>query len=102
MKSKTMKTGVLTTLGLFGALALASAQIAPVAVTLPADAITTNSARLNGQVNPQGAPTSAWFQYGLTTNYGGLSTPQAVGSGFSFSNLNTVVHGLTLHVFHYR
>lgn len=41
----------------------------PVVSTLAASSVTTNSAVLNAALNPNGAATSYYFQYGLTTNY---------------------------------
>ncbi len=75
---------------------------APVTFTLPADAIVSNSARLNGQVSPQGMATTAWFQWGTDTNYGNLTLSQAVGSGWALSNLNVVLGGLLPGVYHYQ
>ena len=46
----------------------------PTAQTLPATAITTNSATLNGLVSPQSSDTFAFFQYGPTGSYGNEST----------------------------
>lgn len=41
----------------------------PEVSTLSASSVTTNSAVLNAALNPNGATTSFYFQYGLTTNY---------------------------------
>src|SRR5271168_3727632 len=60
-------------LGLFGLLNFHFTAVAqPVATTLAATAITTTNATLNGTVNPNGGVTTAYFQYGLTTNYSNL------------------------------
>jgi fungalysin metallopeptidase (M36)/fungalysin/thermolysin propeptide/VCBS repeat protein len=51
------------------------------AVTTPATGIFSRGATLNGTGNPNGAPTAAYFEYGLTTSYG-RATPQVhLGSG---------------------
>src|SRR5437867_865389 len=42
----------------------------PLATTQPAQSVTATSATLQGSVNPDGAATTAWFQYGLTISYG--------------------------------
>src|SRR5262245_10075716 len=42
----------------------------PIVTTFPAALITSFSARLNGSLNPNGLPTTFFFQYGRTTNYG--------------------------------
>ena len=54
--------------------------LAPTVTTLPATGITSDSAILNGLINPNGATTLAYFQYGLTTNYGGFSTLNTVAA----------------------
>src|SRR5208282_649369 len=46
----------------------------PVVATLAATGITSESAILNGTVNPGGAASGATFQFGVTTNYGSLGT----------------------------
>src|SRR5262245_33183211 len=75
----------------------------PVVTTLAADQLTPNSARLRGQVNPSGWPTTAWFEWGSDTNYGNVIGMQDVGQGSSVSNLNVVLNGLTTGTnYHYR
>src|SRR5687767_1058733 len=64
----------------------------PVVTTLAADQLTTNSARLRGQVNPRGSPTAAWFEWGTDTNYGNVIGMQDVGQGSSASNINVVLN----------
>jgi len=54
-------------------LAINRAGIAPSATTLPASAITSQGATLNGSVNPNGSITTAWFEWGTTTNYGSFA-----------------------------
>src|SRR5262249_18513847 len=44
----------------------------PIATTLAATSITSSSATLNGTVNPSNSTAVAYFQYGLTTNYGNI------------------------------
>ncbi|HXJ77016.1 MAG TPA: C-type lectin domain-containing protein, partial [Candidatus Dormibacteraeota bacterium] len=75
----------------------------PVVTSLAADQLTTNSARLRGQVNPRGSPTAAWFEWGTDTNYGNVIGMQDVGQGSSVSNLSVVLNGLTTGTnYHYR
>ena len=75
----------------------------PVVTTQAADQLTTNSARLRGQVSPRGSPTTAWFEWGTGTNYGNVIGMQDVGQGSSMSNLNAVLNGLTTGTnYHYR
>jgi len=54
----------------------------PTVVTLPASNITSSTALLNGTVNPNGSPTTAWFQWGTDTNYGGNGPFVDVGGGY--------------------
>ena len=71
--------------------------------TLPATAVTTTSATLNGTVNPNGSPTAAWFQWGTTTNYGNLTSVTALGSGTTALPLSAPLAGLTPGVtYHFR
>ena len=48
--------------------------VAPTVLTLAATGVTRSGATLNGSVNPNGASTTASFQYGLTTSYGSTVT----------------------------
>ncbi len=76
---------------------------APTVTTAAATGVTAYAATLNGSVDPNGADTSAYFQYGTTTAYtGGYSTTNTfvAGSGsnsipaFAISGLNS---GTTYH-----
>jgi len=73
----------------------------PLVSTLPATGVSTNSATLNGTVNPNGWPTTAWFQWGATTNYGNLTSASDLGSGttalFFFAPLEGLTPGVTYH-----
>jgi len=74
----------------------------PRAVTLSADQIVQDSARLHGQANPSGSPTGAWFEWGADTNYGNVTAMQPVGAGLSLSNVSAVLNGLAGQEYHYR
>jgi len=54
---------------------------APSAVTLAPSDITSTNATLNGVANPNLATTTAWFDYGLTTNYGSRTVLTNIGNG---------------------
>lgn len=73
----------------------------PGAETVSAALLTETSAALNGMAHPGGTNTSAWFQWGTTTNYGNTTSPQAVGSGTSNTNFNRLVSGLASGVTHH-
>src|SRR5688572_17622507 len=66
----------------FVAVLVAGAASPSVTTTNPT-AITTNSATLNGIANPNGLATSAYFEWGTSTNYGFITAPQSLGSGSS-------------------
>ena len=75
----------------------------PQVSTLPARGVSTNSATLNGTVNPNGYPTTGWFQWGATTNYGNLTAVTALGSGNAVLPLSAPLAGLTPSVtYHFR
>lgn len=76
---------------------------APEAVTRPAGGLGEGTATLRGTVNPKGLATMAWFEYGLTTNYG-MQTPLVdVGSGFGGVSVTAVLDGLEVGMtYHYR
>jgi hypothetical protein len=58
-----------------------TAPRSPAAITGSATNITTNSATLNGTVNPGALSTTYHFEYGTTTSYGTTTPTQNAGSG---------------------
>jgi hypothetical protein len=75
----------------------------PSATTLPATEMMFNTATLNGIVNPGGTPTTYYFQYGLTANYGTSGDSIYVGNGSANVALTQLLTGLTPNtVYHYR
>ncbi len=73
----------------------------PQAITNPATNISQTSATLNGQVNPNGAYTSAWFEWGPTQNLGQTTLTQSVGSGYNLLNISAPVSGLQPNTTYY-
>ncbi len=74
----------------------------PIVATGSATNITDISATLTGTVNPNGLPTTAWFEYGLTTNYGStaavtLSPSNGVAAQVVSASLNGLTSGTTYH-----
>src|SRR5436305_4146296 len=70
-----------------------------------ATSVTSSSAVVNGIVNPQGHPTSYFFQYGTTGAYGLQTTPAGAGHGtgnvavhqtLTGLNQNTLYHSRTV------
>jgi hypothetical protein len=59
--------------------------------------------RLNGEVNPLGRPTTAWFEWGTNASYGTLTTPVSVGSSSNFLTAGALLSGLQQgRTYHYR
>jgi hypothetical protein len=87
-----------TTVALGGVAAAASA---PTTKTGKATQIRSNSALLNGALNPNGASTTYYFQWGLSTSYGVNGTPRAAGAGVKGLNVREgatgLVQGTTYH-----
>lgn len=71
-------------------------------VTTLAAAIAPPNATLNGSINPGGANSLAWFEWGATTNYGNLTQAQAVGAGTTLLNFNQLLNTLGGGTYHFR
>jgi len=86
------------------AVAVQSAAAAnPVAITGTVSAVGGTSATLNGTVNPSGAATDWWFEYGTTTAYGSKTATAAAGSGSANVSVSKALSGLTAATtYHYR
>ncbi len=67
----------------------------PTVTTGSATNITSNSATLNGTVNPNGIATGAFFQYGTSTAYLNTTPSQIIGSGTSNVNVSANLTGLS-------
>lgn len=72
-----------------------AAQTSTVAVPSNSTVVVT------GKVNPNGALTSYWFEYGLTADLGHTSSSQSVGSGFDSIDSPAYVSGLTSSTLYY-
>jgi hypothetical protein len=81
-----------------------SSVSAPSASTGSATNISTNSATLNGTVNPNGMTTAVSFQYGTTTAYGNqLGADQSPVSDSSNVSVSTNISGLQANtLYHFR
>ena len=80
------------------AVAVTTLPLAPVVSAAAASSITSSAATLTGSVNPSGAATSAWFEYGSTTAYGSSTAPVNVSSATSLSApLTGLVAGTVYH-----
>jgi phosphodiesterase/alkaline phosphatase D-like protein len=65
-------------------LTVVTPALPPVGITLAASGVTASNAILNASVNPNGAPTTVYFQWGGTTNYGNVTASNTLAA-----NLNT-------------
>ena len=72
-------------------------------VTLPASARKTNSATLNASAGINGLATTAYFEWGTTTNYGQFTALQNLGSPVATTNVSAPLTGLAVQTaYHYR
>ena len=79
-----------------------SATGRPVVITNPATNIATNTATLNGSVDPHGLTTTVYFQYGTTISYGQTSASQSK-TGNVYQNVSANISGVTaLTTYHFR
>jgi hypothetical protein len=75
----------------------------PSVTTGTASNIAPQSATLNATVNPNGLATTAWYEYGLDTNYGSSTSSQSVGSGTTATAVSAGISGLGAGTtYHYR
>jgi hypothetical protein len=75
----------------------------PSATTLPAANVINDAATLNGTVTPNGLPTTAWFEWGATTNYGNVTAPTAVAAGAPDVQVTSQISPLlAMTTYHFR
>ena len=87
-------------LGLLAAPAFAAA---PKVATGGSGSVTYQSAVLAGTVNPGGASTEVYFQYGTTNKYGLQSAPSALAAGAKAVPVSIPIAGLAAGtIYHYR
>lgn len=80
-----------------------SSASAPIVSTTPVSGINWKAATLNGLVNPNGAATKAWFEYGSGTNYGSATPAVNVAVGTSAVPVSAAISGLTSgNQYHFR
>jgi len=73
----------------------------PGAETLSASFVTDRNVTLNGVAYPVGMNTSAWFEWGTTTNYGNATPAQPIGSANAI--FHQMLHGLSFDTtYHFR
>lgn len=75
----------------------------PIVATLPATSIESTHAILNGTVDPQGEPTSYYFEYGTTTSYGQATPAGDAGAGVGAVPVEYNLTGLKeATIYHFR
>jgi len=101
-RARGVTSGSLTVYG--NDMSITTAALPPTVITLPATAIGSNGATLNGTVNPNGVSATVSFDYGLTTAYGSTATAvQSPVNGSSAVSVNTAITGLLpYNTYHFR
>jgi hypothetical protein len=75
----------------------------PTASTTAATNLAQTAATLNGSVNPNGAATTVYFQYGTRSSYGSTTSSQNIGNGVVVSTASSNVTGLRSgRTYHFR
>ncbi len=86
-----------------GADGIVTTSATPSVVTSTAGNVTATSADLLGTVNPNGRPTSWYFEYGTSASYGSKTPAQNAGAGTGTLNVSAPVSGLqTGRTYHFR
>jgi len=67
----------------------------PLVNTLPASQVSNTVATLNGTVNPSGASSTTWFEWGTSSGNLNATAPQSVGAGSSAVAVNLNLTGLS-------
>jgi hypothetical protein len=87
----------------FGSAGSFTTQAVPPTVTTGAATVQFRRATLNGTVNPNGAPTAYYYQYGRTTSYGSVTSEGSAGSGSAPVSAPITATGLEPGTtYHYR
>ena len=78
--------------------------LAPSVATQPASNVLTNSATLNGNINPNGYSSTVSYEYGFTTSYGSsaAATPSTIYGNTNTSASSNIVGLLANSTYHYR
>ncbi|PIR89419.1 MAG: hypothetical protein COU07_00775 [Candidatus Harrisonbacteria bacterium CG10_big_fil_rev_8_21_14_0_10_40_38] len=74
---------------------------APTVYTTNATGVTRDSAILNGSVNPNGATTRAWFEWGYTASLGNRTSYQNIGGGTSSFTVSAPIYNLSDNTTYY-
>ncbi|KKR32334.1 MAG: Peptidase M23 [Parcubacteria group bacterium GW2011_GWF2_39_8b] len=74
---------------------------APSVETMSTTATSNSTALVTGQVKPNGAGTSYWYEYGETSALGTRTTSQQIGSGYKFIPTPAYITGLKANTLYY-
>jgi hypothetical protein len=75
----------------------------PPILNLQSPSVSPNSATLDALVNPGNAPTSCYFAYGTSTNYGGFTATNSLSAGTNSLTVSNQISGLLSGtLYHYR
>ncbi|MCZ7685287.1 MAG: hypothetical protein M5U28_43525 [Sandaracinaceae bacterium] len=91
----------------FGSVLSFTTLASPTVTTNAATLVTSSSALLNGDVNPNGATTTAWYRYATTNpgacngTFGTATTSTSVGAGTSPVSIPRSITGLTPNTTYY-
>lgn len=78
-------------------------EIPPTVMTDAATDLSASAAMLNANINPEGANTQVYFEWGLDTTYGNTSPLQAFGNGFDDVTVSEALTGLSPETeYHFR
>jgi hypothetical protein len=79
------------------------ASVLPAVITGNANNITSDSAFLNGTINPNGEVSGGFFQWGETASYGNLTSTETAGSGMNLVSVSKLITRLqTSTAYHFR
>ncbi len=76
--------------------------LGPAVESLPPSGVTQTGATMNGVASPNGANAQAWFEWGLTTDYGNTTPPRALSGSAAVALTETIPNLFAGGAFHYR
>jgi YVTN family beta-propeller protein len=80
-----------------------TSAVAPTATTRVVGEVDSESAVVNGYVNPNGATSTYYFEYGLDDSYGSETASQSAGSGSSNVSVSETLTDLDIYTtYHFR
>lgn len=75
--------------------------VVPSVTTNSATQVSNSTAFVTGKVNPDGWPTTYWFEYGGTAALGATTQAQSIGSGFTALPATGYITGLNQNTLYY-